>query len=82
MFASLATYLFSSACTLSALSLPPCIFGKRAVAPPFLGSLSQPPRGLLCNLRERRTSLLAALANPSHVSGQARIASISGLVRN
>ena len=38
---ALATYLFSSACTPSALSLPPCIFGKRAVAPRFPGSLSQ-----------------------------------------
>lgn len=46
----LATYLFSSACTPSALSLPPCVFGKRAVAPRFLGSLSQPRRACCATL--------------------------------
>ncbi len=47
---ALATYLFSSACTPSALSLPPCVFGKRAVAPRFLGSLSQPRRACCATL--------------------------------
>lgn len=40
---------------------------KESRCAPLPGLVEPAPKGLLCNLGERRTSLLAALANASHV---------------